>query len=640
VEFLTGSGAHFVAYGLHEDTGLPYTWPYAVLGAEPLACPRDGLVEVSPDQVRECARRIAALLTELGYENVKITNVDGGTRPGADAALEAESHEDLLAAAEVIENGDCDWDRWNTVGMAIWAATAGSETGREAFQVFSAKSSKHDATAANERWDHYSASPPTRGGAGSVFYWAREAEAGWQRPSQSVTAVFGEVPPPIVPDHAAPIVSAGLIISVPASAIAHDFASKNHKRLRYVTEWNKWMIFNGQSWVEHSQTAVWNMMLPVVREQVNQLQVREDTKRNLLSRSKTAGAEALARGHLRIAAAAWDADPWLLNTPKGVVDLRTGDIHGAAADAYCKRITAAGPGGECPQWQRFLAEVTGGDAELQKYLQRLAGYALIGKVLEHVLVFFYGTGGNGKGVFLGVLTAVLGDYAQVAPIALFTEKKNEQHPTVIARLQGKRFVSAQETDEGRFWDEVLIKTLTGGDRLTGRFMRGDFFEFDPHHTLIIAGNHKPQLHNVDEAVRRRIHMVPFNVTIPEAKRDPELRDKLMAEASGIMQWALDGCLAYQRIGLAAPAAVKALTAEYLAEQDPMQGWLAECCLVDPAAWSSVDALYASYTSYTMRESKRALGVKSFGQKLESLGYERRRGTDASSVRGFQGLRLK
>ena len=177
------------------------------------------------------------------------------------------------------------------------------------------------------------------------------------------------------------------------------------------------------------------------------------------------------------------------------------------------------PAGKCPIWLQFLAEITGGDQNLQDFLQRMFGYALTGVTTEHALFFLYGTGGNGKSVFINTISGILAEYHKPAPIETFTASQSERHPTDLAGLRGARCVTAVETEEGRRWAESKIKALTGGDRISARFMRQDFFEYVPQFKLIIAGNHKPGLSSVDEAIRRRFNLIPFTVTIPPEKRD-------------------------------------------------------------------------------------------------------------------------
>jgi len=248
------------------------------------------------------------------------------------------------------------------------------------------------------------------------------------------------------------------------------------------------------------------------------------------------------------------------------------------------KITAVAPEGDCPLWRKFLAEITGNDDELQGFLQRFAGYSLTGSILEHALFFFYGTGTNGKGVFLNTLTAVLADYAAVAPMEAFVVTQGERHPTDLAGLRGAGLVTAQETERGRRWAESKVKALTGGDPITARLMRQDFFTYMPTFKLAIAGNHKPSLSGVNAAIRRRLHLIPFTVTI--AKPDKKLPEKLRPEWPGILQWVIDGCLQWQREGLNPPNAVREATDAYLAQEDSFRQWVEDCCVVGRNRWTT------------------------------------------------------
>jgi putative DNA primase/helicase len=321
------------------------------------------------------------------------------------------------------------------------------------------------------------------------------------------------------------------------------------------------------------------------------------------------------------------------------VELRTGTVRPARQEDYCTKSTAVAPGGDCPRWREFLSKITGGDAELQLYLQRVAGYCLTGITGEHALFFCYGTGANGKGVFINTLAGIWGDYAVTAPMETFVVSHNDRHPTELAMLRGARLVVAQETEQGRGWDEAKIKALTGGDRIAARFMRQDFFEFVPQFKLLIAGNHKPGLRGVDEAIRRRLHLIPFRVTIPPEERDTHFADKLKPEWPGILQWALDGCLEWQRIGLAPPAAVRDATDAYLAAEDAVANWLLECCEKSSVAQTELRDLYASWSKWCERTGEHAGTQKSFSQALEDQGYQKRLVGHASRT-GFAGIAIR
>ena len=361
----------------------------------------------------------------------------------------------------------------------------------------------------------------------------------------------------------------------------------------------------------------------------------------LASAKTVAAVERLARSDRRLAATAeqWDSNPWLLNTPGGVVDLRTDRLHTHRANDFTTKITAIAPDAGCPTptWMTFLDRVTGGDTKLIAFLRRTAGYSLTGSTQEHALFFLHGTGANGKSTFVNAITAVAGDYHRTAAIETFTATKNEQHPTDLAGLRGARLVTAVETEEGRRWAESKIKALTGGDKIAARFMRQDFFDFTPTFKLMIAGNHKPGLRSVDEAIRRRFHLVPFVVTIPPDERDKTLGDRLRAEWPGILAWMIAGCIEWQRRGLAPPEVVTRATAAYLEAEDGLAAWLDEAGTRDPNAWETTTALYASWKSWADRAGEHAGTMKRFAQSLEArdLVPERRK-----HGRGFRGLRLE
>jgi putative DNA primase/helicase len=422
--------------------------------------------------------------------------------------------------------------------------------------------------------------------------------------------------------------------------IALDFLHQHGRTWRYVEEWGIWVEFDGHLWQRRSVPQLWTRLSPIVRAHAATLDGLAD-RRRLLKRATHSGAEGLARGPLTVHTDIFDADPWLLNTPGGIVDLKTGTLRPARPEDYCSQATLVTPTPkiECPSWIKFMDAIMDGDAELVAFLQRLTGLSLIGKVIEHVVPFLYGTGGNGKGVFLETIGTVLHDYAQAAPMTLFTETKGTNHPTEMARLQGKRFLRAQETGSGAVWDDTLVKALTGGDRIPARFMRQDFFEFDPKFTVFIAGNHKPHLRRVTGGERRRFKMIPFNVDF--AKRgevDPELRTKLLFEAPGILRWMIEGCRQYQQIGLAPPKAVLDTTDEYFAEQDPLSSWRAARLQEgDPGTWTSEVELYADYSKFPREHGDILLSKHEFGTRMENAGF---RALKRKPGKGYLGAKLR
>jgi putative DNA primase/helicase len=423
-------------------------------------------------------------------------------------------------------------------------------------------------------------------------------------------------------------------------ALALRFANKHAAELRYVASWGKWLIWDGTCWRFDETLRAFDLSRAVCR-QASATCNKPKIAATVASAKTVAAVERLAKADRRHAATVsqWDADPWLLNTPAGVVDLRTGIIRRHCPSDYMTKITVVPPGGECPQWQAFLARITGDDGDLQDFLQHVAGYSLTGTTREHALFFGYGTGANGKGTFLNTLTGIFGDYATIAPMETFTATDTERHPTDLAMLRGARLVASQETEEGRRWPESKIKALTGGDPISARFMRQDFFTYTPAFKLFIIGNHKPGLRSVDEAIRRRFNLVPFTVTIPVIERDPKLADKLRAEWPGILAWAIEGCQRWQHIGLVAPKIVRDATDHYLETEDAIAAWLAERCWVGPAHFDTLINLFADWKNWAVAAGEYVASRKQFCQALEARGFQPRRQTGTGRA-GFDGLAVK
>lgn len=419
--------------------------------------------------------------------------------------------------------------------------------------------------------------------------------------------------------------------------LALRFTERHADDLRFVAAWGRWLAWEGKVWRFDDTLNAYDLSRAVCREASGECGQKKAASA-IASAKTVAAVVTLARVDRRLAATAdqWDSDPWLLNTPGGVIDLRSGNRRDHRPVDHLTRITEASPEGDCPTWRRFLGRVTDGDAALQAFLQRVAGYALTGLTSAHALFFLWGSGANGKSVFINTISGILGDYHKTAAIETFTASTVEQHPTALAGLRGARLVTAVETEEGRRWAEAKIKALTGGDKIAARFMRQDFFEFTPQFKLLIAGNHKPGLRSVDEAIRRRFHLVPFAVTIPPAERDETLSEQLRSEWGGILAWAIEGCLEWQRTGLAPPEAVTSATAAYLDGEDAVSAWLDEECERDVNGWSSLPHLFGAWKAWAERNGEDAGNNRRLGHTLETRGFRKERRTHA---RGFAGLRV-
>ena len=488
----------------------------------------------------------------------------------------------------------------------------------------------------------------------AVLIWPDRDKPGWEYATQAAQAILSAgakschvlYPPEEaaegwdVADDVDPVVSSDESVWGTEDALALSFTRRYHRDWRYVAGWGKWLVWDGQRWRTEDTLAATDLIRSVCR----QTAVRADNPKvaaKLASAGTVGGVERLARADRRHAATTdeWDADPWLLNTPGGVVDLKTGRMRPHERADRMTKITTATPSGDCPIWRQFIDEVTGGDKELQSYLQRMVGYALTGSTQEHALFFLYGTGANGKSVFVNTLATILGDYATNAPMDTFMETRTDRHPTDMAGLRGARFVAAIETEQGKRWAESKLKNLTGGDKLSARFMRQDFFEFFPQFKLFVAGNHKPAIRNIDEAMKRRLHLIPFTITVPPERRDKNLQQKLLAERDGILAWAVQGCLDWQRHGrLSPPQRVVDATEEYFEAEDALGRWLDERCVREPNAKSLTAELFNDWKQWAEASGEFVGAQRRFSDLLITRGLDKWR--NGMGVRGFQGIGLK
>jgi putative DNA primase/helicase len=293
-----------------------------------------------------------------------------------------------------------------------------------------------------------------------------------------------------------------------------------------------------------------------------------------------------------------------------------------------------------PAWDAFLNRVLP-DKDLQAFLQRFMGYCCTGFTDEHVFLFLYGSGANGKSVFVNTVTGVLGDYAVVADINTFVTANinQERHPTDLAKLFGARLAVATETQKGRRWDEAKLKQATGGDKITARFMRQDFFDFEPQFKLIITGNHRPRISTSDEAMRRRMLLIPFTVMIPPAERDTKLGEKLKAEWPAIMRWMVDGCVEWKRIGLAVPAVIRQATDEYLEDQDTLGQWLGECTEPVIGTFTLTSELFSSWKAWCETRNIPQGSVTAFAEGLKDRHFGKKR-QGGTGRQGFEGIAIK
>jgi len=422
--------------------------------------------------------------------------------------------------------------------------------------------------------------------------------------------------------------------------VALVFADRHADDLRYDHDAGAWYQWTGSHWLRDNTALAFSEARDLVRE------LSKDQKqrvRNITSKANFAGnVERYARADRSLVAtqASWDRDLFLLGTPGGTVELRTGKLREARPEDGLTKITAVPPAerADCPTFEAFLLDAASGDRGLIKFLQVLSGYAMTGDTSEHLLAFIYGPGGNGKSVFLNTIGGLLGDYHTAAAMETFTESHHDRHPTDLAMLRGSRLVTCAETSEGRAWAETRIKQMTGGDPISARFMRRDFFTYQPTFQLLIVGNHKPRLRNINDAMRRRLAIIPF-VHAP-SNPDHALGEKLRAEWPGILRWMIEGCLIWQAEGIKLPDIVMETTKEYFLEQDLLGQWIEEWLEKTSRAESKMlgTKLYESFVYFAQQAGEHKPGdIKWFHEQMEQHGFVR---TKSHGERVYRGVKFK
>ncbi|WP_216671041.1 phage/plasmid primase, P4 family [Mangrovicoccus sp. HB161399] len=405
--------------------------------------------------------------------------------------------------------------------------------------------------------------------------------------------------------------------------VALAFTERYRNTMRYDHNTGKWHTWTGDKWADDGTGKAFSLCREVARDLSED--AKDGERATVRKRAFAAGVEKFAQcdpAHA-VTTDVWDQDPYILGVPGGAVDLRNGRSLTADPAAGITKHAAVAPAehADCPNWLRFLEQATSGDAGVVEFLKRWCGYCLTGDTREHQLIFIYGGGGNGKSVFLNTVTRIMGDYATTAAMDTFVSSRGDKHPTELALLRGARLVSASETEEGRAWAEARIKQMTGGDPITARFMRQDFFTYTPQFKLTIVGNHAPALANVDDAARRRFNIVPF--TVKPKNPDRQLEEKLQTEWPGILRWMIEGAVAWRQGGLERPESITAATAEYFSEQDLLQQWLQDRVTARPGDQSIYEAkakLFKDWTNYARAAGEEPGNQKTFAGKMRRHGF--------------------
>jgi putative DNA primase/helicase len=434
---------------------------------------------------------------------------------------------------------------------------------------------------------------------------------------------------------------------------AERFYRANCDNAKHCATWKKWLIWDGKRWkVDDEKQAVvlaakvarslWDDM-PKLRnrpyhERMDFLRFCQQSE----SASKINAQLSLAAGKCPITHLELDKDPWLLNCPNGVVDLRIGELRNHDPGDYITKLcpTRFDPLATCPHWEAFIYSVFRKNEEMVTFMQRYLGWCLSGDVSEDLLAVFWGAGSNGKSTLIETVLAVMGgEYASPGSEELVREKKGDSHPTHVADLFGRRFCPIVETPEDMRMDVAKVKRLTGRDKLKARRMREDLWDFTPSHKIVLCTNYKPQVVDMSHALWRRLCLVEFPQRFwdsdkgetgePDLRVNKELANKLVQEREGILAWMVRGCVARRKYGLALPKSVLAATAGYRDSEDVIGRFINECCVIAPTAKVKFSQFQAAFRKWCQDEgvdqqpSTRSIGSylgKSYRSRKQSCTY--------------------
>jgi putative DNA primase/helicase len=430
---------------------------------------------------------------------------------------------------------------------------------------------------------------------------------------------------------------------------ARRLVAQHGQNLRFCPLWDQWFYWNGLLWVRDVDGEVMRQAKATVESIYDEISaLKGDRCKELIEHAKWSQAAPRLKAMIELATSElplpiqpdqFDTHPWLVTVQNGTLNLRTGTLQEPCREDYSTKQTSIlyDPEAQCPTWLAFLDRIMHRNQVLIAFLQKAVGYALTGDTSEQVLFLLYGTGANGKSTFLEVLRELLGGYGQQTDFTTFLSRKSDTVRNDLARLFAARLVTAVEIESGRRLDEALVKQVTGGDTITARFLYEEFFEFKPQFKVLLAANHKPVIWGTDHAIWRRIRLIPFTVTIPPDERDTTLPAKLRSELPGILAWAVQGCLLWQREGLGVPEEIDFATESYREEMDPVGAFLEDCCVLDPQAKISTGKLYEAYMAWCDQSGELVMGKTAFRARLSERGFAQVR---LGNSRGWAGLKLK
>jgi putative DNA primase/helicase len=419
-------------------------------------------------------------------------------------------------------------------------------------------------------------------------------------------------------------------------------------KIRYCPGVGRWLVWKEFRWEWDEDGAIERFAKQTARSILDEAARESDDVRRSELRKWSRESESVQHIHamiklamtemgIPVLASQLDANPMLMGVTNGVVDLRDGQLRPAKLENYLTKrgLVEYDVNAKCPRWLKFVDEIFAGDADMIAYVQRMVGYFLTGRTDEQCMFVLHGHGANGKTVFTETIKQLLGDYSLTIPPETLMVRKHDGGATPdLARLRGARLALAAESEEGNVLSASFIKSATGDETISCRELYGKPFEYRPSFKLVLTTNHKPIIKDDGHGMWRRMQLIPFTVKFDDEKRNPNLKNELLMELPGILNWAIEGCLEWQGKRLDAPIAVTTATSEYRSDMDLIGGWIGDCCKIDSQSSETVADLYNSYVDWNYDNGGYKLSKAAFGRKLEEHGYpgireggtgERRRG---------------
>ena len=502
------------------------------------------------------------------------------------------------------------YDLWLQVGMGLHHHTGGDESGLRIWITWSRSASNFDEEACQAKWATFGNSGGAEVTIGTIHHLAQDN--GWLGPRVENLTDVGN-----------------------GQRLVRNFGD----RVRFIPEMGRWLIYGNALWRPDTDGEIIRFAKMTTDQMVQDARkIQDDEQRQRLMKHAIASENsyrlkamidmAATEKEVVLPQRRLDQDSDLFGLSGEVLNLKTGKVQPGKNDDYItmRANIKAVPGDVvalCPTWLSFLERIMEGDKVLIQYLQRTVGYSLTGHTVEQTLFFLYGTGANGKSTFLNVLQALLGDYALVIdPETIMTKSGGGGATPELARLRGARVLITNEVEEGKNLAENRIKQMTGGDTMVARHLYREPFEFKPRFKIWMAGNHKPVIRGTDHAIWRRIHLIPFAVSVPKDEQDKNLAKKLQAEMPGILQWAVAGCREWRKQGLNPPKQVRRAVDSYREEMDVLGHWIDECCVLNETSSTESSTLYQSYQAWCQLNGHRPQSQTRFGRALGDRGLKK------------------